>query len=80
MSKATQATAAIKAAWAAVSEITCPISVHDNNGAPEVHVLGKRALEQIPGQDVRRDIGFGMVEVSRMCDGVRFYMLMGGEG
>jgi len=75
MSKATEATAAIKAAWAAVSEITCPVSISQS----EVHVLGYRALEQIPGETIHRQIGQGRAaahELSRELDGIRFYCLL----
>jgi len=75
MSKATEATAAIKAAWAAVSELTVPVAISQS----EVHVLGYRALEQIPGETVHRQIGQGRMaahEMSRTLDGVRFYCLL----
>ena len=80
MSKATEVTTAIRAVWAAVEEITCPVAITSQHGKqPEVHVLGYRALEQIPGKTVHKRIGqgrLGLHEMSRELDGIKFYCLL----
>lgn len=79
MSKAQQATGALKAAVKALSELTVVVDIHARKSQLQVHVLGLRALEQIPGKTGRRTIGHGSgaaIELSRVFDDVKFYCLL----
>lgn len=81
MYKAKIATAAIRKALELASDLTVPVTIHCDKDKPEVHVLGIRALEQIPGDTAVREIGQGhgtmnVYELSREYDGVKFLCLL----
>lgn len=82
MNKATEVTAAIKAAWEKANELSHSISIYSARDLMQVHLAELRDLEQIPGEMEIREFSNPSEsnpyshEASKMVEGVKFFCVI----